>query len=84
LIEILDIENFNKNDLCLIVKQNNEEKMVIAFNKKRLTENEIIKANKKAEEKKLKYTILILGEPLKKLTNFINAIKNLSSLEKIE
>jgi hypothetical protein len=84
LIEILDIENFNKNDLCLIVKKDNQEEMIIAFNKRRITEDDIIKANKKAEEKRLKYTLLSLGEPLKKLTNFIDAIKNLSSLEKIE
>ncbi len=83
-IEILDIENFSKNDLFLRIRQNQEEKLLVAFNKKRITESEIIKANKKAEELNLKYILLSLGEPLKKLTNFIEAVKNLSNIEKIK
>jgi len=57
--------------------------LLIAYNKKRINENDIIKAHKKALELNLKYIILSLGEPLKKLTNLIEALKNLEKIEKI-
>ena len=83
-IEILDIENFNKNDLVLRVKIKGEEKLLVAYNKKRISEEDILNAYKKATEFNLKYIILSLGEPLKKIDNLIRAIKNLSGIEKIE
>ena len=83
-IEILDIENFSKNDLILRIKTKGEEKLLVAYNKRRINEADIIKAHKKATEFNLKYIILSLGEPLKKIDNLIKAIKNLSEIEKIE
>ena len=83
-IEILDIENFNKNDLVLRVKIKGEEKLLVAYNKKRISEEDILNAYKKATEFNLKYIILSLGEPLKKINNLIKAIKDLSEIEKIE
>ena len=83
-IEISDIEGFSKNDLTLRVNVEGKEKLLIAYNKKRITEEDIVKAHKKASEEKLEYIVLSLGEPLKKLNNFIEAIKNLSEIEKIE
>ena len=82
-IEILDIENFNKNDLILRIKENQEEKLLFAYNKKKISELDLIKANKKSSELNLRYSILSLGEPSKKTTNFIEAIKNLSEINKI-
>jgi len=83
-IEIIDILGFSKGDLTLKVGINSEERLLIAYNKKRINEKDIIKASKKASELGLKYMIISLGEPLKKLNNFIEAIKNLSEIEKIE
>ncbi len=83
-IEILDIESFSKNDLTLKIKIRDEEKLLVAYNKKRISENDIIKANKKALELNLSYIILSLGKPLKKLNSLIEAINNLSDIEKIE
>jgi hypothetical protein len=83
-IEILDIESFSKNDLFLRINQNESEKLLAAFNKKRINEKDILKANKKALELDLNYIILSLGEPLKKLTDLIEAIKRLSNIERIE
>ena len=83
-IEILDIENFGKNDLVLRVKTKEEEKLLVAYNKKRICEADIIKAHKKATEFNLKYIVLSLGEPLKKIDSLIKAVKNLSEIEKIE
>ncbi len=83
-IEITDIMGFSKGDLTLKIKDKETEKILIAYNKKRLTELDIINAYKKAKEYNLKYIIFTLGEPAKKTTNFISAIKNLYSIEKIE
>lgn len=83
-IEISDIEGFSKNDLTLKIKIKGKEKLLVAYNKKRITETDIINAYKKASELNLEYLILSLGEPLKKLNNFIKAIENLSGIEKID
>lgn len=83
-IEITGIEGFSKNDLILKIKEKEKEKILVAYNKKRINETDIISAYKKAIEYNLPYTILSLGEPLKKLTNIIEAIQNLSSIEKID
>jgi hypothetical protein len=83
-IEIVDIESFNKTDLSLRVKQGENFELIVAYNKRKIAESDIIKASKKAEELNLPYTVLSLGEPLKKMTSFIDAVKNLSGIEKIE
>jgi len=83
-IEIVDIESFYKNELILHIKIQGERKLLVAYNKKRINENDIVKANKRASESNLSYIILSLGEPLKKLNSVINAVKNLSAIEKLE
>jgi hypothetical protein len=83
-IELSDIESFDKNKLVLKIKEKGDEKMLIAYNKKRITENDIIKAYKKAKELNMSYVVLSLGEPLKKMSGLIEAVKNLSSIEKIK
>jgi len=83
-IEILDIDNFNKNDLILKIKEKEEKKLLFAYNKKKISDLDIIKANKKASELKLRYSILSFGELPKKTIGFIEAIKNLSDINKIE
>ncbi len=82
--EILDIEDFNKNEIILKVKNNEKEQFLIAYNKKRINESDIIKAHKKSLEVGLPYTILSLGEIPKKLDDFLGAIKSLEKIEKIE
>ena len=83
-IEILDIENFSKNNLILRVKRNEKEQLVIAYNKKRINEADLIRAYKKASELNLLYIVLSLGEPPKKLKEFLIAIKNLLEINKLE
>lgn len=83
-IDILDIESFNRKDLTLKINVKGKEEMLIGYNKKRLTETDIIKAHKKTQELNLKYQILSLGEPSKKLKEFIEAIKDLSDIGKVE
>ena len=82
-IEIINIENFKKNELIVRVMENQEEKILFAFNKKKISEMDIIKAYKKSP-KSDKYSILCLGEPPKKLNDLIESLKNLSSIKKLE
>ena len=82
--EILDIQGVTKDTLTLKIKETNQEILLIAYNKKRITEEDILKAHKKAQELNLKYQILSLGEPSKKLDNFIKALRNLSEIQKIQ
>jgi hypothetical protein len=82
-IEIIDIEDFSRNDLFLRVRDRGEEKLLAAFNKKKIDEKDIIKANKKATELNVKYIILSLGEPLKKLKDLVEALKRLSEMQSI-
>ena len=83
-IEIIDIQSFNKNDLVLKIKENKEEKLLIAYNKKRIISSDLMKAYKKASEANLPYIILSLGEPAKNLKELISAIRGLSEINKIE
>ncbi|MEM4325967.1 MAG: hypothetical protein QXU40_01550 [Candidatus Pacearchaeota archaeon] len=84
-IEILEIIGFGKEELILKVKEkNNEEKIIIAYNKKKINENDIIKASKKASEFGLPYIIVSLGEPLRKISEIVSASKNLHSIEKLK
>ncbi len=83
-IEILDIESFNKNELIVRAKINDTEEILIAYNKKRINEEDIIKAHKKISGRNCKYRILCLGEPLKKTKSIIKAVKDLKGIEKIE
>jgi hypothetical protein len=83
-IEIIDIQSFNKNDLILKVKEKKEEKLLIAYNKKRVTEEDLMKAYSKSLEENLPYIVLSLGDSAKKLRSLILAVKNLSRIEKIE
>ena len=83
-MELVDIVNFSKNEILLRIRDNGEEKLLIVCNKRRIGENDLIKASKKASELNLPYIIIGLGEPLKKMRGLIDAIKNLSSIEKLK
>ena len=83
-MDLSEILKFSKNELVLKIKIRDKEKIIITNNKKRINENDIIKANKEALEFNLPYLILSLGKPLKKTNEFMDALKNLSSIEKIK
>lgn len=83
-IKLSDILSFNKKDLILKIIQEGEEKILFAYNKKRITEKDILNAYKKASESGLNYLLFSLGEPLKKTQNLLEAAKKLDSIEKIE
>jgi len=82
-IGISGIEGFSKTDLILKIIDGGVEKILIAYNKKRITETDLLKAHKKASEYNLSYIILSLGDIPKKLENFIEAARNLSGIDKL-
>jgi hypothetical protein len=83
-IELIDIENFSKGQISLRVKENGSEKLLVAFDKKRLSENDISKAAKKSSEINLPYIILSKGGPLKRIETLIKDLKNLSSIKQLK
>jgi len=82
--DITDIIEVSKNSLTFKVKENDTEYLIIAYNKKRIAEEEINKAYKKSSEMNLPYKILSFGEPLKRVESIIEAVRNLKDIEKIE
>ena len=82
-IGISGIEGFSKTDLILKIIDGGIEKILMAYNKKRITEADLLKAHKKASEYNLSYILLSLGDIPKKLENFIEAARNLSGIDKL-
>lgn len=82
--DILEIISAGKSDLILRIKIKNSEKILVAYNKKRITEKEILNAHKKAKEHDLSYLIFSLGDLPKKVQDLIDALKSLANIEKIE
>lgn len=83
-IEIIDLIDVKKDRFVLKVKVKNSEKILVAFNKKKLDEKDIIEASIISEEQKIPYIILTLGETSKKTKSFINAVKSMDSLMEME
>ena len=83
-IEILDMIDFRKGEIILKIKEKEKEMVLIAFDKKKISEGEIIKAYKKANELGLDYIILSKSETSKKINELIKAIKKLHSIENLE
>jgi len=82
--EIEDIELFTKDSLILKIKKDGKRKLLVAYNKKKIMEEDILKAYKKASELDLEYSIFSFGEPSKKISNLIEASKKLSEIRKID
>ena len=82
-IELIDIISFSKDEIVLRVKDTGGEKIVVAYNKKRISDSDIIKAAEKSAGFNLPYMVLSLGRPLKKVHELIRAVKNLHSIEKL-
>ena len=83
-IEIISIEGVSKNEFILKIKKDNEEQLLIAYNKKKIDESDIIKAYKRALESDLKYMVLSFGDVPKKINGLLDAFKKLSDIEKLE
>jgi hypothetical protein len=83
-VEIISIEGLKKEELVLKVRINGEEQILVAFNKKKIGEKEILKASKTASEFGLKYSVFSMGELPKKMSDLITALKNIKDIGKVE
>src|SRR3989344_1514238 len=83
-IEIVNIEGLKKDELLLRIKVNGNEQLLVAYKKKKISENEIIKTAKKASEMNLRYSILSMGELPKKISGLIKALQNINDIKKVE
>ncbi len=81
--EILEIISAGKSELVLRIKSKTKEKILVAYNKKKIGEKDIIYAHKKAQKYEIPFLIMSRGEISKKLSDFIEAVKILSDVEKI-
>ena len=75
-------EKADKKEAIIRVK-NPEEYLIIAFNKKKINDKDLIKAYKKAISYSLPYTIMAKEEMPKKMKESIEAHKNLKYIEKL-
>ena len=82
-IEILDIEDIKNMEITLRVRNKGKEELLIAYNKKKISDADILKAFKKSKDANLPYIILSLGDAPKKTQNLMDAAKSLSSIEKL-
>lgn len=83
-IVITEVESLAKNELILKIKSKGRESLLFAYNKKRISETDIIKAGKKAKEINLPYVLLSKGGPLKKVENLLEALRDLDSIETLK
>jgi hypothetical protein len=81
--EILEIISAGKSELVLRIKSKTKEKILVAYNKKKISEKDIVYAHKKAQKYEIPFLIMSRGEISKKLSDFIEAVKILSDVEKI-
>lgn len=85
-IELVSIESYNKKELIAKIRFNlAPEKMhlLIAYNKKRIDDKDLLKAYKKSLQYKLDYVVFFKGEMPKKLKDSIDAYKSLVATDKI-
>lgn len=81
-MSIVKAENFDKKEV-IIRAVDKEEILVFAFNKKKITDKELIKCYKKALALKLPYVIFIKDEISKKMKETIDASKSLLRIDKL-
>jgi hypothetical protein len=83
-IAIINIESFDKKQVIARVKIIESENLLAAFNRKHISDSDILKVSKRAQLMNIPYYILLKGEASKKTKEVIEAYKRLSSIEKIE
>ena len=83
-IEFIGVEKLAKKEIFIKIKQDGKETLLLALDKKKVDESDILKAYKRAQILSLPYTILARGETSKKLKESIEAHKTLGNIETLE
>jgi len=81
--QIISIEEVDKKKVIAKTKSESQTALLFAFNKKRITEEELMKCYKKAKASNLPYHIITSGEPTKKMNDTIDAYKKLIRIDKL-
>jgi len=85
-MELVNLEAYDKNEVIAKIRFNlapEKIHLLLAYNKKKINDKELLKAYKKAVKYQLDYLILFKGELSKKLKETIEAYKNLISANKL-
>ena len=81
--KIISIEEVDKKKVIAKTGSEFQTTLLFAFNKKRITEGELMKCYKKAKTLNLPYRIITTGEPTKKMNETIDAYKKLIKFDKL-
>lgn len=81
--KITAIEEVDKKKVTATTESNSQQIMLFAFNKKRITEVELLKCYKHAKKVNLPYHIITKDNPTKKMSETIDAYKKLIKIEKL-
>lgn len=85
-IELVNLEAYDKKEVVARIRFNlTPEKihLLLAYNKKKISDKELLKSYKKSIKYQLDYIVLFKGELSKKLKDTIDAHKNLISADKL-
>jgi len=80
-IQLLNVEKFNAKEVVARIRTNEREILLLALDKKRADESDLIRAHKKALVMNLPYSILTRGETPRKIKEAIDTYKNLASID---
>lgn len=83
-MRILEVDRLDKKEFTAKIKLGEKEVLLVAVDKKRIDESDLIKAYKKAQQVGMPYFILARGDAPKKLKDAIEAYKMLERIEKID
>lgn len=83
-IQLLNTIEINKKQITAKININGKPYLLVAYNKKRLVERDIVNAHKKASELNLRFYILGRGNLTKKMTEAIEAYHNLLKVDKLQ
>lgn len=88
-IQIINTINIDKKEITArinIKDKNGQDKqaLLVAYNKKRVTEKDILKASKKSSELDLQHYVLSKGEPTKKMSETVEAYQKMIKMDNIE
>ena len=81
--KIISIEEVDKRKVVAKTQKESQTALLFAFNKKRITEEELIKCYRKAKTLNLPYHIITKNEPTKKMSETIDAYKKLLGINKL-
>ncbi|NPE26416.1 hypothetical protein HNV12_00230 [Methanococcoides sp. SA1] len=82
--KIKAIEEVDKTKVIATIEHNSKTTILFAFNRKRITEAELLKCYKHAKKKNLGYRIITKDTPTKKMQETIDAYKSLTKIQKLD